>query len=159
MGVSGCGKTSVGESLSRKLGWPLYDGDDFHPQANVDKMASGIPLKDADRSPWLATLNRLIGDHLGNGKPLLLACSALKQAYRQELAKDNPGTVFVYLKGDFDLIFGRMQARSDHYMKAEMLQSQFETLEEPQEALVVNTDQSVESITAQILQELGLESG
>jgi len=102
MGVSGCGKTSIGELLSQELGWPFYDGDDFHPPANVAKMAAGIPLDDADRQPWLQTLHDLIHQHLAAGKSILLACSALKGAYRHTLAADNPGSVFVYLKGDFD---------------------------------------------------------
>ena len=118
MGVSGCGKSSVGELLSQKLGWPFFDGDDFHPPENVAKMAAGNPLNDDDRTPWLANLHDLIADHLSQGKSILLACSALKQKYRDQLAAGNPGTVFVHLKGDFDLIFGRMQARAGHYMKA-----------------------------------------
>jgi gluconokinase len=158
MGVSGCGKTSVGELLSQELGWPFYDGDDFHPQANVDKMAAGIPLDDADRAPWLKVLNNLMGDHLNTGKSILLACSALKQSYRTQLAEGNPGTVFVYLKGDFNLIFGRMQARADHYMKSEMLRSQFEALEEPHDALWVNIDQSPQEIAAQIMGGLGIDA-
>ena len=157
MGVSGCGKTSVGELLSQELGWPFYDGDDFHPPANVAKMGAGIPLEDADRQPWLQALHDLIHRHLVEGESLLLACSALKETYRRTLAEGNPGTVFVYLKGNFDLIFGRMQARAGHYMKAEMLRSQFETLEEPQEALVVDIDQSTEQITRIIIRTLGME--
>lgn len=157
MGVSGCGKTSVGELLSQELGWPFYDGDDFHPPANVAKMAAGTPLDDADRQPWLQALHDLIHQHLEEGKSILLACSALKEAYRETLAACNPGTLFVYLKGDFDLIFGRMQARAGHYMKAEMLRSQFEALEEPEEALVVNIDQGAEQITAIIIRELQVD--
>lgn len=152
MGVSGCGKTSVGKRLSQLLGWPFYDGDDFHPQENVAKMAAGVPLNDDDRAPWLTALRDLIADHLQQGQSMLLACSALKQRYRDQLANGNPGTVFVYLKGDFDLIFSRMQARSGHYMKAEMLRSQFQALEEPDNAICVNITQKVEQITDQIIQ-------
>jgi len=151
MGVSGCGKTSVGQRLSQVLGWPFFDGDDFHPKANVDKMAAGIPLSDDDRTPWLANLHDLIAEHLAAGKSLLLACSALKQTYRDQLAEDNPGTVFVVLRGDFDLIFGRMQARTGHYMKAGMLRSQFTTLEEPAEALTVDIDQDLDKIVKEII--------
>jgi gluconokinase len=157
MGVSGCGKTSVGQSLSQKLGWPFFDGDNFHPQENVDKMAAGHALDDDDRAPWLAILHSLISDHLTQGESLLLACSALKQAYRQQLSAGNPGTVFVYLKGDFDLIFGRMQARAGHYMKADMLRSQFEALEIPRHAMIVDIDQSVEKITEEIVTQLHLK--
>lgn len=158
MGVSGCGKTSVGEVLSQELGWPFYDGDDFHPPGNVAKMAAGIPLDDTDRQPWLQVLHDLIHQHLAKGNPILLACSALKEAYRRALAEGNPGTVFIYLKGDFNLILGRMQARAGHYMKAEMLRSQFGALEEPPEALVVDIDQSPEQIARIIITELALMS-
>lgn len=157
MGVSGCGKTSVGQLLSQNVGWPFYDGDDFHPQKNVDKMAVGIPLDDDDRAPWLAILHDLISNHLGEGKSILLTCSALKKKYRDQLAEGNPGVVFVHLKGDFELIFNRMQARSGHYMQAEMLRSQFETLEEPEDAIQVEIDQSIEKITEQIILKLELD--
>ena len=154
MGVSGCGKTSVGAELSRILGWPFFDGDDFHPPENVAKMAAGIPLNDDDRAPWLANLHDLIAEHLRRGQSALLACSALKQKYRTQLAAGNPGTVFVHLKGDFDLIFGRMQARAGHYMKAEMLRSQFATLEEPTEALTVDINQNLDRIVVEIITQL-----
>jgi len=154
MGVSGCGKTSVGERLSQILGWPFFDGDNYHPQENIAKMAAGIPLNDDDRTPWLANLHDLITEHLEQGQSLLLACSALKQRYRSQLSNGNPGTVFVHLKGDFDLIFSRMQARSGHYMKAEMLRSQFAALEEPTNALTIDIDQDVEEIVAEILAQI-----
>jgi gluconokinase len=156
MGVSGCGKTSVGITLSKKLGWPFFDGDNFHPPENIAKMSQGVPLDDEDRYPWLTNLNQLIGDHLRNERSLLLACSALKQSYRDQLAKGNPGTLFVHLKGDFDLINTRMQDRPGHYMKAEMLRSQFETLEEPDEALVIDIGQNLDSITEEIIVQLHL---
>ena len=154
MGVSGCGKTSVGERLSEVLGWPFFDGDDFHPPENVAKMAAGTPLNDNDRAPWLANLQALIADHLKKEQSMLLACSALKQSYRDQLVAGNPGTVFVHLQGDFDLIFGRMQARSGHYMKAEMLRSQFETLEDPANALTVDIGQELDTIVTEILKKL-----
>ncbi len=154
MGVSGCGKTSLGQRLSQILGWPFFDGDDFHPLENVAKMAAGIPLTDEDRAPWLAALHDLIADHLVQGQSLLLACSALKQKYRAQLSAGNPGTIFVHLKGDFDLIFGRMQARAGHYMKAEMLRSQFAALEEPAEALTVDISQNLDTIVAEIMEKL-----
>jgi gluconokinase len=154
MGVSGCGKTSVGQGLSQKLGWPFFDGDDFHPQKNVGKMAAGQPLDDLDRAPWLQALRDLIEDHLKRDASLVLACSALKQTYRQQLSQDNPGTTFVYLMGDFDLIYGRMQARAGHYMKVEMLRSQFEALEAPTHAIIVDIDQSIEAISEEIITQL-----
>jgi gluconokinase len=156
MGVSGCGKTSVGEYLADVLGWPFFDGDDFHPEENVVKMGHGVPLTDEDRIPWLEILNNLISRHLSSQDSILLACSALKQTYRDQLRDGNPGTVFVYLKGDFELIYGRMQARDDHYMKPEMLRSQFETLEAPTNALIVPIDQPVAAIGEEILRALNL---
>ncbi len=154
MGVSGCGKTSVGVRLSEILGWPYFDADEYHPAENVAKMAVGIPLSDEDRIPWLDALHDVIHEHLGNGRSILLSCSALKESYRQRLTADNPGTVFVYLKGDFELIFRRMQARKGHYMKAQMLQSQFDALEEPGDAIVVCIDQSIEAIVNAVIEAL-----
>ena len=157
MGVSGCGKTAVGERLSQILSWPFFDGDDFHPKENIKKMAAGIPLDDVDRAPWLRILHDLIAENLSSGKSLLLACSALKQSYRDQLTVDNSGAVFVHLKGDFDLILGRMQARQGHYMKAKMLRSQFETLEEPTDALTVDIGRNLDRITEEIITQLHLQ--
>jgi gluconokinase len=151
MGVSGSGKTSVGKSLAEHLGWDFYDADDFHPPANVSKMARGIPLDDSDRAPWLAALHDLISCSLQKDRPGVLACSALKERYRQQLLDGNPAVQFVYLKGTYDLIWSRMSARTDHYMKPHMLQSQFETLEEPDNALVIDIATSVEEIVREIL--------
>ena len=157
MGVSGSGKTSVGGGLSEALGWPFYDGDDFHPQANVDKMAQGIPLNDEDRQPWLERLHTLIGEHLEADRSLILACSALKTKYRDVLSGDLGSSVFfVHLAGSFDLIYSRMQNRSGHYMKAEMLRSQCRALETPSDALTVSIDHPVGAIVDQIIAELGL---
>ena len=142
----------MGEALAAHLSCPFYDGDDFHPPQNVAKMAGGIPLNDADRAPWLAILAALIQEHLDRGETAVLASSALKKRYRDQL-RVNDQVQFIYLDGDFDLIWGRMQDRQDHYMRAEMLQSQFEALEEPDEdeAIKVPIDQSVDDILAQIL--------
>lgn len=154
MGVSGSGKSTVGLVLSETLGWPFFDGDDFHPPENVTKMSKGIPLNDADRQSWLATLHELIREHLKAGKSMVLACSALKHIYRQQLAEDNPGAKFVFLEGDYDLIFKRMRGRLGHYMRANMLQSQFEDLERPTEAIFVGVDQDVNAIVDEILVKL-----
>ncbi|MFO7943444.1 MAG: gluconokinase [Anaerolineales bacterium] len=154
MGVSGCGKTSVGINLSKKLDWPFFDGDDFHHEENVAKMSAGQPLTDQDRLPWLITLNDLLKDHLQKGTSMILACSALKEEYRQILTSGISNVVFVHLRGDFDLIHARMQARRKHYMKAEMLRSQFASLEPPKNGITVEVDQSLEEITAKILKEL-----
>lgn len=151
IGVSGCGKTTVGMALAEKLGCPFYDGDDFHPPENVAKMASGRPLNDDDRFPWLARLHDLLAGHAAKGETAVLACSALKKKYREQL-QVNGQVQFIHLQGDFDLIWQRMQARQNHYMKAEMLQSQFDTLESPgaDEAFTIDIDQDIESILKQI---------
>lgn len=154
MGVSGSGKTTVGELVAERLGWKFYDADDFHPRANVEKMASGRPLNDNDRRPWLLRLQRLISEHINNDEPMVLACSALKQSYRHLLKEGNEATAVVYLKGSFDLIFERMNDREDHYMKADMLKSQFDALEEPTDALVVDIDQTPEAIAGQVVRQV-----
>lgn len=155
MGVSGSGKTNVGQSLAQHLGWDFYDADDFHPPANIAKMAEGIPLDDSDRAPWLAALHDLISSSLEQNRPSVLACSALKERYRQQLMKDNADVQLVYLKGSYDLIWSRMSARKDHYMKPHMLQSQFEALEEPQNALVIEITESVDEIVQEIMEHTG----
>jgi gluconokinase len=150
MGVSGCGKTSVGQALATKLGWTFFDGDDYHPSANIQKMAQGIPLEDADRLPWLAILHDLLSDSLNSGGHPILACSALKERYRQILLAGNRGVAVVHLKGSFDLISSRMQARQEHYMKPAMLKSQFEALEEPDDAITIDISLPVERIAEEI---------
>ena len=154
MGVSGSGKTSVGKSLAKYLRWDFYDADDFHPPDNVAKMAKTIPLTDSDRAPWLAALHELISSSLARNLPGVLACSALKERYRQKLLEGNDGVRLIYLKGSYDLIWSRMSARKDHYMKPHMLQSQFETLEEPVNALIVDVTPSVDEILKVILQNM-----
>ncbi len=151
MGVSGSGKSSVGKALADALGWDFYDADDFHPAENVAKMASGTPLDDSDRAPWLARLRDLIHACLEEKRPGVLACSALKERYRQVLLAGNPDVQIIYLKGSYDLIWQRMSQRPGHFMKAHMLQSQFDALEEPQNALVVGIEQSLDEITQKIL--------
>jgi gluconokinase len=153
MGVSGSGKTTVGRSLAMRLNCPFYDGDDFHPPQNVAKMSSGMPLNDADRAPWLARLAALIETHLEEGETAVLACSALKKRYRDQLRVSDQ-VRFIYLAGSFDLIWQRMESRPDHYMKADMLHSQFDALEPPgaNEADIIPIDQDVDAMVAQILQ-------
>lgn len=154
MGVSGCGKSTVGQALADQLNCPFYDGDDFHPPENVAKMASGTPLNDADRAPWLAILHDLLLGHMERGETAVLACSALKKKYRDQLRANNDHVVFIYLQGDFDLIWQRMNARENHYMRVDMLHSQFETLEPPttDEAVKISVDQDIQTMLAQILQ-------
>jgi gluconokinase len=151
MGVSGCGKTTVGRALAAELGCPFYDGDDFHPPENVARMAQGIPLNDADRAPWLARLAALIRGRMEREETAVLACSALKRPYREQL-RVNEQVQFVYLHGAFALIRQRMQQRGAHYMPAALLHSQFAALEPPgpQEALIVDAALPVDAIVAAI---------
>ena len=130
MGVTGSGKTTIGRLLSQELGWKYYDADDFHPSANVEKMSSGIPLNDDDRKPWLETLRDLISQCLERGENAVLACSALKESYREFLVL-NEGVRLIYLKGNRELIKERIAARRGHYMNPALLDSQLATLEEP----------------------------
>jgi gluconokinase len=157
MGVSGCGKTTIGKQLAQELSWPFYDGDDFHPRANVEKMRSGIPLTDDDRDPWLATLKNLILEKLRANQPAILACSALKQKYRDRLQVDRENVRLVFLQGGFATIAERLAARTNHYMNPNLLASQFAALEEPHDALVVDIAQSPESIVSRIRMELQLQ--
>lgn len=138
MGVSGCGKTTVGVRLAALLGAEFAEGDAYHPAANVEKMRAGIPLDDDDRRPWLLTLRRKIGAWLDEGRDGVLACSALEEAYRDVLSGGRDGVHFVYLRGDEELIRARLALRRGHYMPASLLTSQIRTLEEPKDAIVAD---------------------
>ena len=140
MGVSGAGKTTVGNRLARDLGWEFFDGDAFHPADNLDKMVEGIPLTDEDRWPWLRALHDFIHERLMVGAPAVVACSALKATYRDTLLDGNEGAYLVYLKGSYDLIRSRLKARTGHFFDAELLDSQFEALEEPDPDEVLTVD-------------------
>jgi gluconokinase len=160
MGVAGSGKTTVGKALATRLGWDFFDADEFHPPSNVAKMAAGIPLTDVDRAPWLAGLHDLLAQTLRSGRHPVLACSALKRSYRTTLLQGNDGIGIIYLKGSYELILSRMTDRSDHYMKPGMLRSQFETLEEPVDALTVEVNPPPEEIVEFLYQTLiGKEGG
>ena len=154
MGVSGCGKTTVGKRLAKRLGWDFYDADDFHPPVNIEKMSQGMPLNDTDRALWLETLHALISSCSQANQPGVLACSALKEQYRLTLLDGNPGVQIVYLKGSYDLIWSRLSSRTKHYMKPNMLKSQLIALEEPKNALVINIEDSVEQIVDIICEEI-----
>jgi len=149
MGVSGAGKTTVGAMLASQLGWEFADADDYHPAANVEKMRNGIPLTDGDREPWLESLRSLIAAWMAARKSAVLACSALKQEYRDRLMVGASVRV-VYLKADRELLRERLLLRRGHYMKEGMLESQIETLEEPANALVLDARSSVEDIVRAI---------
>jgi gluconokinase len=150
MGVSGCGKTTVGMLLAQQLGWEFLDADAYHPPANVEKMRSGTPLADEDRWPWLDRLNALLREQEAAGRHVLLGCSALKQRYRDRLAAELDGVRWVYLKGSFDLIESRLRARRGHYMPSTLLRSQFAALEEPTEAIVADISPAPEEIAQRL---------
>lgn len=154
MGVTGSGKSTIGRLLAERLGWDFEDADVYHPEANIAKMATGIPLDDRDRVPWLQTLRALIDERLDAERSLVLACSALKQDYRDVLSRSRGEVDFVYLKGSRELIGSRLQERTGHYMKPELLDSQFEALEEPKEALVVDINRSPEELVERLAREL-----
>ena len=151
MGVSGSGKTTLGKALAQRLGWDFFDADDFHPPANIVKMAAGVPLSDSDRAPWLAALHEQLLSTLKSGRHPVLACSALKDKYRAQLLEGMDGIAIIYLKGSYDLIFSRMSIREGHYMKPEMLRSQFDTLEEPKDAVVLDVEMSLEEMIDTII--------
>ncbi|MEO5701453.1 MAG: gluconokinase [Casimicrobiaceae bacterium] len=156
MGVSGSGKTTVGRVVASQLGWRFLEGDSFHPEANVTKMAAGTPLTDVDRWPWLEAIRAELEVIAGRGEQAVLACSALKEAYRQRLAAAGD-VCFVYLKGDRETIGARIAQRRGHYMPPSLLDSQFATLEEPQEALVVDVTLPLDAQVATVCE--ALDSG
>lgn len=156
MGVSGSGKSTVGKALAERLGWDFFDADDFHPTENVAKMRAGIPLDDDDRVPWLTSLQALISTRLKESRRAVLSCSALKEHYRQTLLAGNQVLLIIYLKGDYDLIWGRMKDRPEHYMKPDMLKSQFEALEEPVNGLEVDALLSVDEIVEEVLARIAI---
>ncbi|MFP4299614.1 MAG: gluconokinase [Spirulinaceae cyanobacterium] len=154
MGVSGSGKTTIGRLLAQKMEGVFQDADWFHPSRNIEKMSQGEPLTDRDREPWLDILGNAI-QHWNQEKiPYILACSALKQKYRDRLQQDNEGVTWVYLKGSKSLILQRTRERTDHFMPSSLLDSQFTTLEEPQNALIVSIDSSPDAIASAICEGL-----
>lgn len=156
-GVSGSGKTTVGRLLAARLGWPFHDADDLHPAANVDKMRRGEALDDADRVAWLDALHDLLQRIDGAGGSAVLACSALKESYRRHLAKAARDVHFVYLRGDYDTIRARLLARQGHFMRAELLRSQFDALEPPTAALIVDVSAAPDAIAQAIAEQLGID--
>ena len=140
MGVSGCGKTTVGRALAERLKATFLDADDFHCAANVEKMRTGTPLNDEDRAPWLATLNRELRERSQHGESVVLACSALKLSYREAIGAQLAHVDWVFLDGSFEVIIGRMRARANHYMPESLLRSQFEVLERPKNAICISIE-------------------
>lgn len=155
MGVSGAGKTVVGEALAKMLHWTFVDADDFHPAANKDKMHRGIPLTDADRRPWLDALRHRIDTASASGENIVLACSALKHAYQEYLGGHAP-VHYVWLTGSEALIAQRLAGRTGHFMNPSLLHSQFATLEAPADALQIDVTPSPAAIAAEIQRKLGL---
>lgn len=153
MGVSSTGKSTIGKLLSKKLNLPFFDGDDFHPEANITKMASGKPLNDEDRHEWLVTLNDLLKSKRDTGA--IVACSALKSSYRTLLKKGiEEQLCFVYLKGSFQEVKSRMTERKGHFMPLALLQSQFDALEEPNDAIVVSIMETPDRVVQNIVEQL-----
>jgi gluconokinase len=155
MGVTGSGKTTVGELLAAQMGWEFVDADQFHPAVNVQKMAQGIALTDADREPWLSALRDVILQWRAGGKNVVLACSALKRSYREKLGIGGEVRL-VFLRGTYELIASRLRDRHGHFATETILADQFAKLEEPQDAIVVNIQPSAREIVAEIQNRLGL---
>lgn len=154
MGVSGCGKTTIGEALAERLGLEFGDADDFHDAQNVAKMARGEALTDEDRAAWLSRLGALIDQRLERGEGMVLACSALKERYRRRLGAGQDGVSLVYLRATPELAQRRLEARKSHFMPSSLVASQFGDLEEPADAIMLDADQPVEAIVSQVLREL-----
>jgi len=158
MGVTGCGKTTVGRRLAERRRAAFVEGDELHPAENVRKMASGVPLDDADRRPWLEAIGRRIDDLAAEGRPVVVACSALRAAYRRLLAGRRADVRFVYLKATPELIRARLAARPGHFMPTALIDSQFAALEEPQASeriLTVDASLDAEEIVKRVLRDLG----
>ncbi len=161
-GVSGSGKTTVGESLARRLAWPFTDGDSLHPAANIAKMRAGVPLTDEDRWPWLAAVAAVMDERIAAGQSAVVACSALKRSYRDLLLAGRPAVRMVFLDVDLDLLAARLAARHGHFFRADLLASQLADLENPQPAeriLVLPAVGTPEQIAQQIISRLQLASG
>jgi gluconokinase len=150
MGVSGSGKTTIGQLLAESLQWEFRDADSFHSPENIENMRHGIPLNDLDRMPWLLAMQQATQHWLQENKNVVLACSALKASYRHYLLIGDERVKLVYLKGSFELIQKRLQERHNHFMNEKLLQSQFNTLEEPDDAISVDVSQSPEEIVENI---------
>ena len=150
MGVAGSGKTTVGRLLAEQLQWEFHDADEFHPKANIENMSRGIALTDAERAPWLGRMRAAIHVWLQKNMNALLTCSCMKAAYRATLLVDRARVRFVYLKGSYEMIAQRLSPRREHFMKVDLLKSQFEILEEPTDAVTIDIDESPQDIVGKI---------
>jgi gluconokinase len=153
MGTTGAGKTTIGRILAKQLGWTFLEADDFHPRANIEKMKHGIPLTDADRAPWLAAIHEELIRRNGGGENAVLACSALKQKYRDQLAAGVPMRV-VYLKGSYEEMRRHIKRRHGHFAGEAILAGQFADLEEPKDAIVAEVSRTPEEIVSELRREL-----
>lgn len=158
MGPMGVGKTTVGTLLAQRQGWQFADGDDFHPASNVEKMRQGIPLDDTDRQPWLSALREAMKGWIERGQSVVLACSALRSAYRDQLYR-GPEVALVLLQGNYDLIRDRLRHRSGHFAAESLLASQFAILEKPSDAITVDVTGSPAEVVESICLSLGLDRG
>jgi len=156
MGVSGSGKTTVGTLLAKRIGAIYFEGDEFHPPENIEKMHRGVPLTDADREKWLRTLREIITRSLDQGRFTVMACSALKAAYRDLLQGGDPCVQFVHLTGPRAVIEERLKARRNHFMPPTLLDSQLATLEPPSDALTFSCEKSPDEIVTALIQTLGI---
>ena len=159
MGVSGAGKTTVGRALANELRWAFREGDEFHPPRNIEKMAAGQALTDADRAPWLAVLRKLIDDTLTRGERAVIACSALRHQYRKQLTPEGPrgeSVKFVFLDVPVDVLRLRLTTRTGHFMTDTLLDSQLATLEPPRSAIRVDGTPPVDEIVREVRRRLGL---
>jgi gluconokinase len=156
MGPTGSGKTTIGSLLAQQLGWDFVDADQFHSAANKEKMHQGIPLTDADRAPWLAAIHQQIEQWLAEGRNVVLACSALKQSYRELLWRGGD-VKLVYLKGSYELIAQRLLTRHGHFADEHILAGQFADLEEPTDAITVDISAPPAEIVEEICRRLGLQ--
>jgi gluconokinase len=155
MGVAGSGKTAVGKNVAEKLNWTFLDADDFHPAANIEKMKHGIPLNDDDRVPWLQRLHDELQHQLAEGDSVILACSALKESYRNTLRDHVSPLTFVHLDVDAETIRNRLQHRLAHFFPKELMESQFATLEKPKDAIIVDARKPLDAVVDQIVHSLG----
>jgi gluconokinase len=155
MGPTGAGKTTIGTMLAKQINWQFADADTFHPGANIEKMSRGIPLNDADRAPWLAAMRKAMLEWIAAGKNVVLACSALKRAYRDEL-RPSPKVKMIYLKGHYALFAERIRHRHGHFAGEGILAGQFADLEEPDDAIAIDAAQSPQQIVAEIRKQLAL---
>jgi gluconokinase len=155
MGTTGAGKTTIGTLLAAQLNWQFADADTFHPPANIKKMSEGIPLNDADRAPWLEAMRKVILEWIATGKNAVLACSALKRAYRSEL-RPSPEVKIIYLKGTYALFTERIRHRHGHFAGEKILAGQFADLEEPEDAITVDAAKAPDEIVAEIRKQLAL---